>query len=533
MPANLGYQGHLGRISTRLSDLGPTIYDTPEDINDEEPAVRLQDANPEAHASLEEFRRSLFGDPPSVERADQSLRVAESLKEDSQRSSATQQNTARKRTRRPAKTPKRIGQSRKPRGKVGQSTERRGNPVGRESANNSRPSRPDERSLVHEARTPESKFTPANLETRSVVLSPVQQARISSLTREAERVLSEPQMRFARVTVTMAGKRLVGVDSEDVYRALLRALAAHRNHSPSLDVLRASLRSELRQVHTAGLAERTAERLLKYAKLPPAEPVRRAKPAPRQPADPVESTPAMPVHPAPREVDLDFQRILQVLTTTDLATGFGTAVRALQDLFRAIHDHEQPHVTRVFLQALENQFALVVPKQAVQKSRQAFTSSSATLKDVQSLPTTRGIVLLDGGSRLSAWVLTPDTAEAASIELNALRTFLKSGALPTMTYEYATGKRPTTGAAMRDLAGFARRLREKDSGMLPLYLDPYGATRHDWTDKHFRRFGRPAPHRVREHLRTLPDSGRKTVVHEHARYGSLDQTAKWMRIRVL
>ncbi|ASK66184.1 hypothetical protein CFK39_10585 [Brachybacterium avium] len=61
--------------------------------------------------------------------------------------------------------------------------------------------------------------------------------------------------------------------------------------------------------------------------------------------------------------------LLRTLRETDLAQDFASGLTALTAVFSALHAGKQPHVTGVFLDALENRFALVVSADALQESR--------------------------------------------------------------------------------------------------------------------------------------------------------------------
>lgn len=202
-------------------------------------------------------------------------------------------------------------------------------------------------------------------------------------------------------------------------------------------------------------------------------------------------------------------------------------------VFSALHAGQQPHVTGVFLDALENRFALVVSADGLRESRQSFGRPHAALEDAHGLPTTKGIVLTDRGSRLMAWRMDNISAECASIELNALSSYLTRGVLPSMRYEVAGRRDASPGAGLRDLAGFALNLRLRESQLRPLAVDGAGSTTREWTGKQLRRMGHKNPHRVREHLRLVPTTGERTVVTEHSRFGVPGRTDTKLRIRLL
>lgn len=247
----------------------------------------------------------------------------------------------------------------------------------------------------------------------------------------------------------------------------------------------------------------------------------------------VRDTPVATVDVSPTRSLPDPASILQTLQNTDLVRDFDPVVKALFPVFRVLHSGGQPHATRIFLDALENRFAIVVPRPTLQKCRSAFRPPSTTLDDVQRLPTTYGIVIQERGAELTAWTITPEYGEAATVKISDLQRYLRLGTPPRFTYEVVGSRKSTKGHAMRDLASFALKLRSRDPGIFPISADGKGRTRHEWTERQLRRMREKNPHRVREHLRKLPTTGEKVIVREHARYGLRGLSDTRMRVHLL
>lgn len=343
-------------------------------------------------------------------------------------------------------------------------------------------------------------------------------------------------------------KRLPGVPLDSVRDAIIRVIATtHSRQVPHTEVP-ALVRRELRKELPSETASRTAERVLKIVKpqqlLPAPESApgvqntpARSRERSKASVPPVESaarqgndsTLQIAPHLAPENATL----LLRILRETDLAQDFASGLAALTAVFSALHAGKQPHVTGVFLDALENRFALVVSADALRESREGFGHPYAALKDVQGLPTTKGLVITDRGSRLSAWRMDNVSAECATIEINAISSYLSRGRLPGMRYEVAGRRDGTPGAGLRDLAGFAMNLRLRESRLRPLTVDGSGNTSREWTGKQLRRLGHKNPHRVREHLRLVHTTGERTVVSEHARYAVPGWTDTTLRVRLL
>lgn len=224
---------------------------------------------------------------------------------------------------------------------------------------------------------------------------------------------------------------------------------------------------------------------------------------------------------------------LRALQNTDLMREFGNAVDTLTRIFQNLRSDNQEMSTGVFLHALHNRFAIVVPKSSLRACRAMFRQPSTHLEDVQRLPTTHGIVVQEGGSELMAWNITPEYSEAATVKITDLQQFLSSRRPPRFTYEVLSPRKSTRGMAMRDLATFAEALRHRESGIFPLSADTSGRSVSQWTTEHLRRMGEKNPHRVRQHLRTIPTTGEKVLVKEHSRYGVRGVDDTRVRLRLL
>jgi hypothetical protein len=370
--------------------------------------------------------------------------------------------------------------------------------------------------------------------------------RRAALTRQAE--ASVPPDLLAHIDKVLRAKRrrLVGVSVEVVREALIRVIATTHSRNVPYTEVPGLLRRELRKDLPSETASRTAERTLAIVEPYQLMPTRKksASPAKASARPRKASTSRHPVRTTPQASHSTLQitaheppenaaALYRTLRETDLARDFASGISALTTTFRALHAGQQPHVTGVFLDALENRFALVVSADGLRESRQSFGHPHAALEHVQGLPTTKGIVLTDRGSRLMSWRMDNVSAECASIEVNALSSYLTRGVLPAMRYEVAGRRDASPGAGLRDLAGFALNLRLRESRLRPLAVDGSGSTTREWTGKQLRRMGHKNSHRVREHLRLVPTSGERTVVTEHSRYGVPGWTDSVLRIRLL
>lgn len=372
-------------------------------------------------------------------------------------------------------------------------------------------------------------------------------AQLVTETRRAEE--SAPPDLRAHIDIKLRTKknRLAGVSVTVARAALLRVIAATHSRVVPYPEIPALLRRELRRELPSQTATRTAERVLAIVEPYQLIPQRKAsatpsssKAVPRKRDVPAQSK-AAPVTRAldstlqisEHELPGDSSTLYRMLRETDMARDFGSGIGVLTAVFRALHAGQQPHVTGVFLDALENKFALVVSAEGLRESRKSFGRAQAALEDVQNLPTTKGIVLTDRGNRLMAWRMDHATAECASIEINALSSYLTMGVLPSMKYEVAGRRDGSAGPGLRDLAGFAMNLRTRESRLRPLSVDGSGGTSREWTGKQLRRMGHKNSHRVREHLRLVPTTGERTVVSEHSRYGVPGWTETTVKIRLL
>lgn len=372
-------------------------------------------------------------------------------------------------------------------------------------------------------------------------------AQLVSETRRAEE--SAPPDLRAHIDMKLRTKknRLAGVSVTVARAALLRVIAATHSRVVPYSEIPALLRRELRRELPSQTATRTAERVLAIVEPYQLIPQRKASATPSRPKavprkrDVPAQSKAAPVTRAldstlqisEHEPPGDSSTLYRMLRETDMARDFGSGIGVLTAVFRALHAGQQPHVTGVFLDALENKFALVVSAEGLRESRKSFGRAQAALEDVQNLPTTKGIVLTDRGNRLMAWRMDHATAECASIEINALSSYLTKGVLPSMKYEVAGRRDGSAGPGLRDLAGFAMNLRTRESRLRPLSVDGSGGTSREWTGKQLRRMGHKNSHRVREHLRLVPTTGERTVVSEHSRYGVPGWTETTVKIRLL
>lgn len=368
-----------------------------------------------------------------------------------------------------------------------------------------------------------------------------------------------------------------GLPATQVRDAMVRAVASLPMEPLSLEMMRAALRRELAVSFAAEAVEHAANVVVRVinatllAELSPLVRTRIATPAPRpmqtvpivtpkatkrNPSPvterPTSSLPTPPI-PVPRHepetkrlldvpvttvtvsptlVISDPQAALHLLQNTDLVKDFGTVLDTLTTVLQALHSGGQSHVTRLFLDAIENRFALVVPTVTSEKSRRTFRPPATALKDVQRLPTTHGLVIQERGAELSAWNISPQHGEVTSVKISELQRYLRNGTPPRFTHEVTGPWKTTRGQSMRDLACFTELLRKHDGGIYPLFVDAHGNTQREWTDRQLRRIGKKEPHRVREHLRRL-HSGQIVTVSRHTRGGTQQWVEARMRIRLL
>lgn len=426
-------------------------------------------------------------------------------------------------------------------------------------------------------------FQRARLIDPARVIVPMQPQRLALLARSAERTVSPRQHREIDMVRLKFRSKIRGLTREHVQDSLLRITAALPAKPLSRTMFRDALRRDLRSYLTEDVISVVADEIMgavsetNLAQILPrgisqhlapitatkperfnSRPVKAAKKkrvpatrnlslddAPRrkskikQPVTgagsqaPARDVPVVTMDVTPKRSMPDADSTLRTLQNTDLVRDFAPVVDALIPLFRILHSDGQPHATRIFLDALDNRFALVVPRQTLQKCRSAFRPTSTTLDDVQRLPTTHGLVIQERGAELTAWTITPEYGEAATVKLSDLQRFLGQGTPPRFSYEVVGSRKSTNGLAMRDLASFASTLRSREPGIFPLTAIHRGQTSHEWTERQMRRMGEKNAHRVREHLRKLPTSGDRVVVHEHARYGMRGLSDTRMRIHLL
>lgn len=272
------------------------------------------------------------------------------------------------------------------------------------------------------------------------------QKRLEFWTKQAKESVPPGLIRHFDEVLQAKWKRPPGVPLDSVRDARIRVVATtHSRHVPHTDVP-ALLRRVLRKDRPSEAASRTAERVLKIVGpqllLPPgassagvqpaSAPSRGSKasvPSPERAArQPIASNLQIAPHQAPENAS----SLHRILRQTDIAQNFASGLTALTAVFNALHAGKQPRVTGVFLDALENRFALVLSTEELRESRDGFGRPYATLNDVQGLPTTMGLVITDRGSRLSAWRMDHVSDECATIEINAISSYLSRGRLPEM-----------------------------------------------------------------------------------------------------
>ena len=370
--------------------------------------------------------------------------------------------------------------------------------------------------------TPQATRAPAALEDLTALTGVQRTAlhRIEIAVDDVHGVLTGAQVRraLAHAVATMPRRTLTRAQlNAALYRELIREHSPFTARREAQGILRAIEDQDLREL--SPVAPAPPRKLPRLPATPPPTPTT-APPGgtPRAKWPQITTVPTQTLALADHDLRFDSAAIEHTLRTTDFAHDFKTVLQALRVVFQQLHQAGQPHVTRVFLGAVDNKFAIVSPRESLQESRRRYPITQVTLDGVQLLPATRGFVILDGGNRLSAWHVTTETAEVASMDVNALRSYLTKHRMPEMSYDVVSTYQRSTGSAMRDLASIAAYLRERESGLRPLLVDERGRTQREWSPQHLDRMGEKAPHRVREHLRALPTSGEKTIVREHGRF---------------
>lgn len=223
--------------------------------------------------------------------------------------------------------------------------------------------------------------------------------------------------------------------------------------------------------------------------------------------------------------------ILSALQATDASIDFATVLDALEDLFRKLATIRQERASAVFLQAIDNRFALVVPDDT--RTHALHNSPlSARWDDLTALPTTRGLALFRNKPEIFAWDMSLNHCFIAKTTVSDLEGFLITGSLPQLEMEDVSPRDLNAGVLVRFLAGLARGLSDPAVKNFPLSADRARNTSRLWNDKHLKRMKRPESHRVREHLRRLP-SGDITSVRAHSRYGDQDWLDGHIRVQVL
>lgn len=402
---------------------------------------------------------------------------------------------------------------------------------------------------------------------------PRQPIRLMPQTRDASTKLNSAQLHaISRIGATFRGQR-TGLTTEHVtdsltrvsaalpnkpvtrvllHEAIIRDLGSYMQVTTSrmaakqimavVDDIAAAAMSPAGTLQTPTLRTRGTRPALSSPPVPlvpnvPAPPAAQKKRITKAPAPPIrlgrEDAPVVVTEVRPRRPLSDPASDLHTLQNTDLMREFGTAVDTLTKIFRALQSGTQEMSTGVFLHALHNRFALVVPKSSLRACRASFRQASTQLEDVQRLPTTHGIVVQEHGFELMAWHITPEYGEAVTVRITDLQQFLSRGKPPRFTYEVLSPRKSTRGSAMRDLATFAEALRTRDSGIYPLSTDSRGNSVSQWTPMQLRRMGEKNPHRVRQHVRTIPSTGEKVVVKEHSRYGLRGVDDTRVRLRLL
>lgn len=410
--------------------------------------------------------------------------------------------------------------------------------------------------------------------TRALIV-PRQPIRLMPQTRDASKSLNSAQRAtISKISETFRRQR-TGLTTEHVADALTRVAAALPKKSVTRGMLREALVRDLGTYMQAATSKMAAEQIMAVtddiavaalspvgslqatstqsrnshqAVKPPSAPTIPRIPARQKPQKKkqqkleapapairrrLEDAPVIVTEVRPGRPLKDAASDLRTLQNTDLMREFGTALDTLTRIFQTLRSGNQEMSTGVFLHALHNRFALVVPKSSLRACRTMFRQPSTHLDDVQRLPTTHGIVVQEHGSELMAWNITPEYGEAATVKITDLQQFLSTGRPPRFTYEVLSPRKSTRGLAMRDLATFAEALRHRESGIFPLSADASGRSVSEWTTEHLRRMGEKNPHRVRQHLRTIPSTGEKVLVKEHSRYGVRGVDDTRVRLRLL
>lgn len=99
------------------------------------------------------------------------------------------------------------------------------------------------------------------------------------------------------------------------------------------------------------------------------------EPEPKKPLD----VPVTTVTISPSSELPDPQAALHLLQNTDLVREFGTVLETLTVVLRALHSGGQTHVTGLFLDAIANRSALVIPTATFEKSRRMFRPPATAL----------------------------------------------------------------------------------------------------------------------------------------------------------
>lgn len=354
--------------------------------------------------------------------------------------------------------------------------------------------------------------------------------------------LTPEQRAIGDALFARARPRLRGLNAELIEEGLARTVQA-LDGGPSLNqTFFARLQRNLERTLTPGAAS-TARRRLETAygdmareqrevqrtrdrekQRQPQERDPEAASSPKLPlADLRARTPSRPPLRPPRE-------LLSTLQTTNAATDFAGVLNALEDVFTGLNSAET-RGSRIFLNAIANRFALVVPEET---RSNAMTTAPLTVRwsDLATLPTTSGLAIFRNRPELVAWDIGLEHCRLALARTDDLDGYLRHDQAVSIAMEELTPHRPSGSQLSRLIAGVCAGLDDPHVENYPLSVDHSLRTHRYWSDQHLQRMKRPDAHRVREHLRRLP-SGNVTVVREHSRYGDVRWQDGDIRVRLL
>lgn len=233
----------------------------------------------------------------------------------------------------------------------------------------------------------------------------------------------------------------------------------------------------------------------------------------------------------PGEIGMDRRATYDLLGSLDASREFGRAVIELQKVFRDMRLSSKRSDTLTFEEAAENKLAVALTSSGA-AAVERLSPASVRLKDVQRLPSTRGLVLFAARNRVASWDVSVDRARLVSMSLTGIRDFLQNGYVPTIQQESIGHYGETSGSSMRLVAGIAAGIRSGEEGVLPLRVGRGGETLRSWGEAEMARMGTGKPHSVRSHLRTTA-SGTVTEVRRHARGGAQEWEASEVKVRIL